>query len=388
MRKMAEIKNKLRMPGYVLPILFTSTCLILIVLSGLAITDSFRASSYLSSYVQASTMLAQFVGNNGLLFWSIDIAIFAIGLIFARRIRIENEERPDTSGRRANFAIVTVSMAIIAASVTAIVVSRLRYTLPSGGDILVYVDYVRVIQANGPSWAVQMTDRPLFYLLLYVMAQAFDVRSPTFWAGTAGSVSAAFLISTWYLLVKADPSRWRVSAFVVVAATAVSPLFMRLNADIFSSELGLAVALFMFGVYLSSKSLRPIHKIALVALSVCLLMLYWYLLLVSILGLSVIAVVQHRRLRELAGVLTPAMSAFALFIAFAVLFPPPQYWGIGSAVVGLFAHRGLPPWIPTNLPSAPLRTGPSSESIILALGSRDLVFMGLMLAGIAVVSKI
>src|SRR6266516_5955035 len=376
----SNIRKRLAAHPLLVSTLFLVSCIGLVILSWVSILYGFGVNPYVTSYVRASTTLSGLVGSNSLLFWSAEIVALILGILLAIRWRSRHDGNAGWSMRKLDIAIVAVSLAIVAASITSIVLSRLDYSLISGGDTLVYTDYVRVMQSNGPSWAFLMTDRPLFYIGLFAIAQFVDVRSAIYWAAVAGIVSVAFLVSTGYLLLRADASRWRVSGFVVIAATSVSPLFMRLNADIFSSELGLAVALFMFGIYISSNPLRAIHRTLLVAAAVCLLFLYWYLLLLSAIGLGIIAQVQHRRRRELSGMLAPSLSLFAFFIALAILVPPPQYWGIGSGVVGLFAKGSLPPWIPKNLPSAPLTLGPSSESIKVALGSRDLVFMGLTVA--------
>lgn len=367
--------------------LFVASSIFLIVYSGLASFGVVGGNQFIDSYWLFNIALSQTVGANNTMFWIISMIVIGSGLLI---IQLPNERDEDSikSSRNLRIAVIAISLAIAGIVVASIIISRLRFSIPVGGDVLAYTSYVRMTQTYGASWAFLMTDRPLFYVFLYLFGAFVEVTSAVYWAAITGFVSSLFLLSTYFVIAKSHWSRWKLFGLVAVAVTSVSPIFMRMNLDLLSSEFGIIFLLLMFGIYFNCRSFKSISGLIFVALSICLLLSYWWFFIIGGIGLFLLTLAQKRDLKLLVRLMIPGLIVFVVMILFSAFFPPPSYWGIGSAITGLFRNQALPSWMPT-VPDLPAKVyGPDSEAISLLLGSYDAVFMALTLVGLSLMNKI
>src|SRR5207247_5429880 len=112
-----------------------------------------------------------------------------------------------------------------------------------------------------------------------------------------------------------------------------------------------------FGICLGyRKGMKPRQRILLQLTFVVMLMSYlfvWALLLVMLGSAEALSKERVRRLKTLLAIGLPSIGVLGLFIALALIIPPPMYWGLGSSFT-LYLGNTITPVGPVTYTTATL----------------------------------
>lgn len=222
---------------------------------------------------------------------------------------------------------------ILAVAIAALLVwiPRTLQSLPIGGDTLFYISVVDTMNREGPLWAVVYTDKPVFYLVLYGLQHVSGLSTADFFKVLPVIFAVGTTASAWFFV----DSFYKEAAGYVALLTATSTSLMRTSIDLYASFFATILLFMTLGIYLRYREEgQPRQRSLLQVLFVTTLMSYWFVwgLLAVMLGLAeALSREKVRRLKALLVVGLPSIVILGLFIAVALLRPPPVYWGLGSS---------------------------------------------------------
>lgn len=222
---------------------------------------------------------------------------------------------------------------ILAVAIAALLVwiPRSLQSLPIGGDTLFYISVVDTMNREGPLWAVVYTDKPFFYLVLYGLQHVSGLSTADFFKVLPVIFAVGTTASAWFFV----DSFYKEAAGYVALLTATSTSLMRTSIDLYASFFATILLFLTLGIYLRYRQERQIRQRSLLqVLFVMTLMSYWFVwgLLAVMLGLAeTLSREKVRRLKALLVVGLPSIVVLGLFVAVAVIRPPPVYWGLGSS---------------------------------------------------------
>jgi len=289
----------------------------------------------------------------------LSIAMFAGALLFGvvsptRATLIE--EVPDLpvrqgSGRKfREYLVLALAVGIAAFLVW---LPRSLQSLPIGSDTLYYMSVVDTMSREGPAWAVVYTDKPLFYIVLYGLQYLSGLSTADFFIVLPVVFAVGATASVWFFV----DSFYMETAGYASLLTATSTSLMRTSIDLYASFFATILLFLALGIYLGyRKGMKPGQRILLQVTFVVMLMSYWFvwaLLLVMLGSAEALSKERVRRLKTLLAIGLPSIGVLGLFIAVALIRPPPMYWGLGSSFA-LYLGNTITPVGPVTYTTATL----------------------------------
>ena len=280
----------------------------------------------------------------------LSFGILAAGLIVGglREFRSRGKEMvgreqmasPKPSASRRVPELFLLILATVVAGVL-VWLPRSLQSLPIGSDTLYYMSVVETMKIEGPFWALQYTDKPLLYLVLYFSGQWSGLATADLFRALPACLAVSATLSSWYL---AGGIHRQASGFVALM-TAVSIPLMRTSIDLYASFFALILLFLVLGIYFRYReNIQRRQKILLMLGLVATLLSYWFVwvLILVVLTTAEISLAGIHRVRLLIEIFLPSILALGIFIAVSISNPPPVYWGLGSSFA-LYLGRSVTP---------------------------------------------
>ena len=289
----------------------------------------------------------------------LSLSMFAGALLFGvisstKAGPVDEARTPDVyqgfSRKSRDYLVLTAAVAIAAFLVW---LPRSLQSLPIGGDTLFYISAIDTMNREGPLWALLYTDRPFFYLIIYGLQNLSGLSTVDFFRILPIILAASTTASVWFFV----NLFYKEAAGYASLLMATSTSLMRTSIDLYASFFAAILLFLTLGIYLRYRQeMRARQRSLLWVMFVVILMSYWFVwaLILVVLGLAeALSKEGAIRIKAFLAVALPSAGVLGLFVAVALMRPPPLYWGLGFSFA-LYLGKAITPVGPVTYTSASL----------------------------------